>query len=135
MGLAERRAIKDFQDKHLPALTKQIQDLAGFAIPLEITWEQLAVDGQSSLYEEAWPALYFTPVIEALKEIARDDMGKAALKAGLKKIEFRNSGGFYSPHSAIKFEGGTLLIDHDVSNIGDVGERTKYIIEIVEKAL
>lgn len=135
MGLAERRAIKDFQDKHLPGLQKEIQDVAGFAVPFEITWDQLATEGQGDSYAENWTAIYFKPVLEALRSITRDEMGKEALRAGLKKIEFRNSAGNYSPTSAIKFEGGTILIDHDMTNVGDVADRAKYLTEIVEKAL
>jgi hypothetical protein len=135
MGLAERRAIKDFQDNQLPAFQQAIDAAAGFALPLDVSWDQLAVEGKSGLYAESWPELYFKPVIGALTQIGRDAMGKEALKAGLKKVELRNSAGYYSPHSAIKFEGGTLLIDHDLSNVGDTADRQNYIVEIVEKSL
>lgn len=33
MGLAERRAIKDFQDNHLPKLQAEIHAAAGFPVP------------------------------------------------------------------------------------------------------
>lgn len=33
MGLAERRAIKDFQDHHLPKLQAEIHAAAGFPVP------------------------------------------------------------------------------------------------------
>jgi len=135
MGLAERRAIKEFQDKQFPELSAEIQKLAGFPVPIEVTWDQLAVEGRSNLYKESWPDLYFKPVIEALRQICRDQMGKDALKAGLKKIEFRNSKGAYSPAAAITFHNGQLVIDHDLSNVGDVKDRTDYIIEIIEKDL
>lgn len=135
MGLAERRATKEFQDKHFPALKQEIHKAAGFPVPIEINWEQLAVEDRSDYYAEWWPDVFFRPLIEALRRIGRDDMGKQALKDGLKKIEFRNSIGAYSPHSAISFVSGALVIDHELSNVGDIEERTKYIIEIVEKAL
>ncbi len=135
MGLAERRASKDFQDKQFVELKKEIEKAAGFAVPLDISWDQLAKDGQSHLYADSWPELYFKPLIESFRQIARDDMGREALAAGLKKIEIRNAKGAYSPHSAISFENGTLTIDHDLSNVGDTADRTKYIVEIVEKGL
>jgi hypothetical protein len=135
MGLAERRAIKDFQDNHLPKLQAEIHKAAGFPVPIEVTWDQLAVEGSSSLYTEAWTEIFFKPVIEALRQIGRDAMGQDALKTGLKKIEFRNAGGFYSPHSAISFQGGTLMIDHELSNVGDTNDRTKTAIEVMEKSL
>jgi len=135
MGLAERRATKDFQDKHFPTLQTEIHKAAGFAVPIEVTWDQLAVEGQTENYREAWSEIFFKPVIEALRQIGRDDMGREAVKTGLKKIEFRNSKGAYSPHSAITFQNGILMIDHELSNVGDTNDRTKYIIEIVEKGL
>ncbi|HWO22310.1 MAG TPA: hypothetical protein VNO30_26305 [Kofleriaceae bacterium] len=135
MGLAERRATKEFQDKHLPELTKEVQKHAGFEVPIEVNWDQLAVEGQSSAYKEYWTEVFFNPVIEALRQVGRDDMGKEALKSGLKKIEFRNSAGYYSPGSAISFEGGAIVIDHDYSNLGDTKDRTQYLVEIVEKGL
>jgi hypothetical protein len=135
MGLAERRAAKEFQDKQFIALKAEIVKVAGFDVPIEVNWEQLAIEGRANLYLESWPDLYFKPIIEALRMIGRDQMGKDAIKAGLKKIEIRNSKGAYSPHSAITFESGTLAIDHDLSNVGDTKARTDYIVEIVEKSL
>lgn len=135
MGLAERRAAKDFQDKTFPKLVEQIHQVVGFAIPIEVAWDQLAVEGQTEQYNEAWTEIYFKPVIEGLRQITRDDMGKEAVKGGIKKLELRNASGFYSPHSAIKFTDGTLSIDHELTNVGDTADRTKYLIELVEKGL
>lgn len=135
MGLAERRAAKEFQEKNFPALQTEIQKLAGSAVPIEVNWDQLATPEQARLYVESWPELYFKPVIEALRQITRDQMGKDAVKDGLKKIEIRNSKGAFSPHNAITFDNGTLAIDHHLSNVGDTSERTKYIIELLEKSL
>jgi hypothetical protein len=86
-------------------------------------------------YKEAWTEIYFKPVIDALRQITRDDMGKEALKDGLKKIEFRNSSGNSSAHRAITFINGTIMIDHELTNVGDTTDRTKHLIELVEKGL
>lgn len=135
MGLAERRATKEFQEKQFPELRNEIHKLAGFPVPVEVAWDQLAVEGQTDYYKEAWTEIFFKPVIDALRQIGRDDMGKEALKGGLKKVELRNSSGNYSPHSAITFQNGTILIDHELSNVGDTKDRTKHLVEIVEKGL
>ena len=42
MGLAERRAAKEFEDTQFPALKDEIMKLAGGPIALEINWNQLA---------------------------------------------------------------------------------------------
>jgi len=135
MGLAERRAMKEFQDKQFPELKNEIQKVAGFKVPIEIAWEQLAVEERTDYYKEAWTEIFFKPVIDALRQITRDDMGKEALKDGLKKIEFRNSSGNSSPQRAITFINGTIMIDHELTNVGDTADRTKHLIELVEKGL
>jgi hypothetical protein len=135
MGLAERRASKEFQDKHFPELKSEIHALAGFPVPIEVHWEQLAVEGQSDYYKEAWSEIFFKPIIEALREIGRDDMGKEALKIGLKKIELRNREDNSSPSSAISFQSGELVIDHKLSNIDATRDRTKHLVDIMQKDL
>jgi hypothetical protein len=135
MGLAERRAAKEFQDKQFPDLRNEIHKVAGFPVPIEVNWDQIAVEGQVDYFKEAWTEIFFKPVIEALRQIGRDEMGKEVIKGGLKKIELRNSAGNYSPGSAITFQGGMIVIDHELSNVGDTKARTQHLIEIVEKGL
>lgn len=136
MGLAERRATKTFQDKSYPALKADIEKLAGFPVPLEINWEQLAKDSYADTYEEAWRKVYFVPVCDALKSVCRDELGKDALKAGLKKILFCNTKDTYSAESAVSFTGGELTIDHDpVTNVDDVKYRADAVLKALEKGL
>ena len=135
MGLSERRAAKEFQDTQFPPFQTEIQKIVGMPVPIEVAWEELAKEGQSHLYKESWPELYFKPIVEGLRQITRDQMGKDALKGGLKKIQIRNSKGAYYPETAISFDGGTLLVDHALSNVQNTHERTKYVVEIVEKGL
>lgn len=136
MGLAERRATKEFQDKSLPGLRAEIEKLAGGAVELDIHWEQLAKEESADSYADWWRKVYFQPVINALKTITRDQIGKDAIKEGFKKIIFCNTRGAYSAESAITFTAGELTIDHDPgSNVDYIDERAGYITKIVEKAL
>ena len=136
MGLAERRATKDFQDNRLPALVAELHKLAGFEVPLEIAWDQLAKADQAGNYGEFWPKVYFQPLIDALTDVARDDMGKEALKGGLTKIVLANTSDYYSPGSAISFTGGVLTIDHDpCCNVDDIGERSRALVKALEQGL
>lgn len=136
MGIAERRATKDFQDRALPGLKEQIEKLAGFPVEIEIKWDQLAKEGVAERYLENWKKVYFTPVIDALKSVGRDDMGREALKEGLKKISFVNSADKYSSESAISFVSGELTIDHDPDcNVDYVDERSDFVKKILEKGL
>lgn len=136
MGLAERRATKEFQDKSLGSLKAEIEKLAGFAVPIDINWEQLAREDYADSYDENWKKVYFQPVISALKKVARDQIGKDAIKSGLKRIIFCNSKGAYSAESAITFAGGELTIDHDpASNVDYIDDRAAYLVKILEKNL
>jgi hypothetical protein len=136
MGLAERRASRAFQDKSFPALKADIEKMAGFPVPLEINWEQLAKENYADGYEENWRKVYFQPVLDAFKSVCRDDLGREALKDGLKKIVFCNTRDAYSAESAISFTGGELVIDHDpCTNVDYVKERADTVQKALEKGL
>lgn len=136
MGLAERRATKTFQEKSLPGLRAEIEKLAGGPVELDIHWEQLAKEEYGDSYADWWRKVYFQPVLNALKSITRDQIGKDAIRAGLKKIIFCNTRGAYSAESAISFTAGELTIDHEPgSNVDYIDDRASYIVKIVEKAL
>jgi hypothetical protein len=87
MGLNERRKIKELQDVTLPGRVKEIEEICGAPIPYEVDWESLADDAT---------ALNFMDNISchrlnmALRMICQDDMGKEAVRAGLKKIKLEN---------------------------------------------
>jgi hypothetical protein len=139
MGLAERRAVKDFQDNLFPALQDKIHAAAGFAVPIEVDWASLTIDGESHLYAESWPKVFFTPLADGLANIARDDMGKEALATGLKKITVRHNPDVYYGDEGYGFAAladGTLAIQHAAhTNVDDVESRTKGLVAVLEKAL
>ena len=85
---------------------------------------------------DSWTKVYFTPTIEALKSIARDDMGRDALKTGLKRITFCNTAGRYSADSAVSFVSGELVIDHDPDcNVDYIQDRTDVARKQLERGL
>jgi hypothetical protein len=134
-GLKEKRAVKDFQEKSFPKLTKEINSVAGIDVPIEVDWDSIAVDGYSDLYEEGFTKVYFTPLLDALKGICADDMGKTALREALKKVVIKNSSNSYSP-SNFSFADGVLVIDHSpTTNLNDTKDRTKKIAKLLEDAL
>ena len=136
LGLAERRAVKAFEESSFPALKKQIEEAAGFAPPLEVRWTHLATKDSADSYVDAWPKVYFKPLIEALKRVGRDAMGKEALKSGLKSIIIQNSSGNYSSERWATFRDGTLVLDHDpLSNQDYWEERKNRLVYILEKGL
>jgi hypothetical protein len=134
-GLKEKRAVKNFQEQTFPKLTQQINTVANVDVPVEVDWDSIAVDDYADMYEEGFTKVYFTPLLDALKEICADDMGKDALKNALKKVVIKNSSNSYSP-SNFSFADGVLVIDHSpTTNIDDTKERTKKIVKLLEDAL
>ncbi len=87
MGLNERRKIKELQDTTFPGRAKEIEEICGKGIPYEVDWDSLADDAE---------ALNFIDNIScqrlnmALRTICQDDMGKEAVRDGLKKIKLKN---------------------------------------------
>lgn len=136
MGLAERRGVKDFETKHLAAWQQKVEGAAKMSVPVEVKWETLALDGESHLYEECWPKVYFQPLIAALESITRDDLGKDALTATLKKIIVQNTADVSYGDRWATFEGGVLTLDHKpTTNVDSVKERTDGLVALLEKSL
>jgi len=103
MGLNERRKIKELQDVTFPGRVKEIEEICGQAIPYEVDWESLADDAE---------ALNFIDNISchrlnmALRVICQDELGKQAVRDGLKQIKLKN----VKDKSAMKmsFDSGVL---------------------------
>ncbi len=87
MGLNERRKLKELQEVTFPGRVKEIEEICGTAIPYDVDWDSLADDAE---------ALNFIDNISchrlnmALRVICQDDMGKGAVRDGLKTIKLKN---------------------------------------------
>jgi hypothetical protein len=135
MGLAERRAVEQFKTDDYPNWKARIDEVAGFDVPVEVAWDELAVVDYASNYATFFPKVYFQPAVDALAAITIDEMGRTALRDGLKKIVVRNTEQ-YSSTSGFAFEGGVLTIDHrPYSNLDDGTERAKGLQRILESGL
>lgn len=103
MGLNERRKMKEIQDTILPERVKEIAEICGAPIPYQVDWDSMADDGQ---------ALNFMDNISchrlnmALRSICLDDMGKQAVREGLKEVRLKNVKDRDS--MSMTFEGGVL---------------------------
>src|SRR5881394_2244040 len=103
MGLNERRKIKDLQDVTLPGRVKEIEEICGNAIPYEVDWDSLGDDleGLNFLDNISCHRLNM-----ALRVICQDDMGKEAVRDGLKLIRLKNVKS--KDERKISFDGGVL---------------------------
>ena len=105
MGLNERRKVKELQDSVLPGRVKEIEEICGKAIAYDIDWPSISEDYQ---------ALNFMDNISchrlnmALRMICIDDMGKEAVRDGLKSIKLVNVKD--KAAKKLAFEGGVLTM-------------------------
>lgn len=112
MALVERRAVQEFQERLYPALLKKVHAAAGFPVPVEVKWDTLAVEKESDKYNTHWPDMYFEPLVAGLGRINKDDMGRAALKEGIKKIVIQNENNNKNPDRWAMLKDGVLTLDH-----------------------
>jgi hypothetical protein len=145
VGLDERRAMKKFETDLLPGFQKQINDAAGFDVPLEIHWDKLTIDGRAKDACEPYylADIFFTPLVAALKEVGSDQMGKDALKAGLKKIVMtydEETAPISNYVDGWPFEDGVLTINYqpgviDAGYADPIEARTKSLVQILSSGL
>lgn len=125
MGLAERRAIVAFQSTRYPALKERLDQIAGFAVPLEIDWASLDIDDYADLYDEALEKVYFLPLIEAFTALRIDPARLAEVRGAMRRVDIR----YASIAARITFEQGVLTFDHyPMSDIEDVSTRAMAVV-------
>lgn len=87
MGLNERRKIKELQDTTFPGRVKEIEEICGAPIPYEVDWDSLADDAQGLNFIDN---ISCHRLNMALRMICLDDMGKQAVRDGLKQVKLKN---------------------------------------------
>jgi len=103
MGLNERRKIKELQDVTFPGRVKEIEEICGTPIPYDVDWDSLSddLDGLNYIDNISCHRLNM-----ALRMICQDDIGKEAVRQGLKVVKLGNVKDEASMKMA--FEGGVL---------------------------
>lgn len=137
LGLPERRGIAAFEERVLPGLRAEVNEAAGFDLPIEIDWPNVVVEplighGDKFTEPEVFTDVYFRPLIAALQTIGHDQMGRDALKEGLNRVVIR-----YKPwEEGVVFENGVLTLQWRAwSNPEEVDRRTGEIVAALEQAL
>src|SRR5579862_2932919 len=103
MGLNERRKIKELQDTVFPGRVKEIEEICGKAIPYEVDWDSLADDAEGLNFIDN---ISCHRLNMALRVICQDDLGKEAVRDGLKKVRLKNVKD--KSEMKIAFEAGVL---------------------------
>ena len=103
MGLNERRKIKELQDVTFPGRVKEIEEICGKAIPYEVDWNSLSDDAEGLNFIDN---LSCHRLNMALRVICQDEMGKQAVRDGLRLVKLKNVRD--KPAMKMSFEGGVL---------------------------
>jgi hypothetical protein len=141
LTLPERRAITAYEKGTYATLLKNIQTAAGFAVPVEVKWETIALSDQAENYahDDFWTNIFFVPLKQALATVAVDDMGKQAVRAKLKKIVVQYDSAT-APVNAyadgVSFKGGVLTLNFTpYTNARDIDARAQAIQKALEAGL
>src|SRR6188472_4191304 len=102
MGIVERRKQKELEDTVFPERVKEIAEICGVAIPYDVAWDTLdTYDARNFIDDISCHRLNM-----ALRSICLDDLGKQAVRDGLKKVRLVNVKD--STQKRLAFDGGTL---------------------------
>ena len=103
MGLAEKRKIKELTETVLPEREKELLEITGGAIRYEVDWASLENDAEGLNFLDN---LSCHRLNMALRVICSDDMGKQAVRDGLKLVKLKN---VKDPAAmTMTFDGGVL---------------------------
>ena len=136
MGLAERRVAAAYQKDKFPAWKQKLNEIAGYELAFEVTWDELVKEGFLDSYPNTIDYNFFMPLEAALKSITADDLGRDALKAKIKGVRITSVRGWSSLE--VKVEGDRLLLDADPSYNRDdsaVSDYAQRITSTLESAL
>src|SRR5689334_7702526 len=87
MGLNERRKIKELQDVVFPGRVKEIEEICGQPVPYEVDWSSLQDDAEALNFIDNTSCHRLNM---ALRVICQDEIGKQAVRDGLKKVKLKN---------------------------------------------
>ena len=87
MGLNERRKIKELQEVTFPGRVNEIEEICGKPIPYEVDWDSLADDAEGLNFMDN---ISCHRLNMALRTICMDEMGKEAVRDGLKLVRLVN---------------------------------------------
>jgi hypothetical protein len=129
MGLQERRKIAELKDVTFPERVKEIEEICGVAIPYEVDWDSMADDGEALRFIDN---LSCHRLNMALRVICMDEMGKAAVRDGLKKVKLANvkdvsgirisfSGGVLEMHCAYAQGASGMISDGEIRKVLENG--------------
>jgi hypothetical protein len=112
IGLGERRVLKEFQEGTYATWLKSFHALVGFEVPVEPNWESFFLDVGNNYSKESlvgcWKINFLDSTYATFKAVCQDEMGKEAVKSGLKKVILE--GFSTTSHEKTTFDGGVFHV-------------------------
>jgi hypothetical protein len=129
MGLAERRKIKELQDVMFPGRVQEIAEICGSPVPYAVDWGSMNDDFEAlnCIDNHSCHRLNM-----ALRVICQDELGKEAVREGLKLIKLKNvkteseksiafSGGVLEMHCAYALGSDGMFSDNEIREVLNKG--------------
>jgi hypothetical protein len=129
VGLNERRKMKELEDVTFPGCVKEIEQICGAPIPYEVDWDSLADDAGAMNFIDNVSCHRLNM---ALRMICQDEMGKEAVRRGLKVVKLKN---VKDQASAISFDSGALQMCCDYAVGAGAIISDGEIRQVLEKGL
>lgn len=133
MGLQEKRAIEEVKNTQFPEFTNMLSEITGANIDVEVDWDSLhahSVHNISTYLDKRG----FQYVLDAMKNVCADDLGKQAVQDGLKKIVIiAKAPDVSSSEAYVKFEDKILTYYNGIDGNGVY--KDDKIQEVLEAAL
>ncbi|WP_159023680.1 hypothetical protein [Formosa sp. L2A11] len=82
MGLKEKKAAKSIEDNYLGNYQKEINEIVGKELPININWDTFEMD-----FIKFVPSVCLQRLTDGLKTVCKDEMGKEAVAEGINSIE------------------------------------------------
>lgn len=126
MGLAERKAIQAAKDTDYKDFERRVQAIIGTEVVLKFDWSAVEANKDCLwiLENKRHNTYMFDRVLESLSKVCADDMGKSAVKEGLKEINLIPVAG------DLAFAAGVLTVRNDLTGNGAYdAERIRQTLE------
>jgi len=124
MGLAEKRALKAFQQDNFAKCVATVARLARKDVPIGVDWEGLGANVSADKAHTYWDQIFFLPLAAALEEICADGFGRDAVEEQLNRVQIRAA----KRHVFnVTWKDGQIALDHmvrDDSPVGGPGTKT-----------
>jgi hypothetical protein len=88
MGLAERQFIANLKEKRVPYHQKNLAEVVGREIAIDVAWDTIENDGEALKFIESTG---IEPAAVALRKIARKPLGKEAISEAIDTLRIVHS--------------------------------------------